>query len=297
MPPAFLRHHEPFPRFCSCDLRGCVSDKPLTLAPAPQSPLLRRAHRRESGALGRTRLLKQQSLLRTFFPPRQHGSISVRSSRARRVRREFIYRRHSPKCPHTSRDYNHCHCRIWYDWNLDGARTIKPIGTRDWQRAQQLAREMEAEGRVIDKKSPVTIQKACEDFLADAKARGLREPSLYKYRLLLNRLQTFATDKGLAFLPNFDVEMAAKFRESWTHKGTSARKKLESLRTFFRFCKDRNWIDSNPAAKLKMGKNESRLSSRLLRSKSRISWRQSRSMPSVRTLNRTRFGCVLSYLC
>jgi integrase len=115
---------------------------------------------------------------------------------------------------------------------------------------------MEAEGRVIDKKSPVTIQRACEDFLADAKARGLREPSLYKYRLLLGRLQTFATDKGLVFLPNFDVEMAAKFRESWTHKGTSARKKLESLRTFFRFCHDRNWVDSNPAAKLKMGKNE-----------------------------------------
>ena len=166
-----------------------------------------------------------------------------------------IYSRHSPGCPHTSRQYNRCRCRIWYDWNIDGRRITKPIGTRDWQRAQQLAREMEAEGRVVDRKSPL-IEKACDDFLADAKARGLREPSIYKYKLLLTRVQTFAKDKGLVFLSNFDLEMTAKFRESWTNKGTAARKKLESLRTFFRFCHERGWIDTNPATRLKMPKNE-----------------------------------------
>jgi integrase/recombinase XerD len=167
-----------------------------------------------------------------------------------------IYRRHSPTCQHTSREANRCRCRIWYDWNIDGRRIVKPIGTRDWQRAQQMAREMEAEGRVLDSNKSPLIEKACEDFLADAKARGLREPSLYKYKLLLTRLQAFAKDKGLVFLSNFDLDMTAKFRESWTNKGTSARKKLESLRTFFRFCHDRNWISSNPATKLKMPKNE-----------------------------------------
>jgi integrase/recombinase XerD len=167
-----------------------------------------------------------------------------------------VYRRHSPRCAHQSRDYNRCRCRIWYDWNIDGRRITKPIGTRDWQRAQQLAREMEAEGRVLDPNGKtVTVERACEDFLADAKARGLREPSLYKYRLQLTRLKAFAADKGLTFISHFDLDNTAKFRESWTNKGTAARK-LESLRTFFRFCHDRNWIDSNPASKLKMGKNE-----------------------------------------
>jgi integrase/recombinase XerD len=166
-----------------------------------------------------------------------------------------IYRRHSPKCPHESREYSRCRCRIWYDWNIDGKRITKPIGTRDWQRAQQLAREMEAEGRVLDSKSPL-IEKVSEDFLADAKARGLREPSIYKYKLLLTQLKAFATDKGLVFISNFDVPVTAKFRESWTNKGTAARKKLESLRTFFTFCHDRGWISTNPAKKLKMPKNE-----------------------------------------
>jgi integrase/recombinase XerD len=166
-----------------------------------------------------------------------------------------LFRRHSPKCSHKSRDNNRCRCRIWYDWNIDGRRIRRPIGTRDWQRAQQLAREMEAEGRVLDDKKAPLIENACEDFLADAKARGLREPSLYKYKLLLTQLKAFAKDKGLVFISNFDLDTTAKFRETWTNKGTAARKKLESLRTFFRFCHDRNWVDSNPAAKLKMPKN------------------------------------------
>jgi integrase/recombinase XerD len=168
-----------------------------------------------------------------------------------------IYRRHSPSCGHQSREHARCKCRIWYDWNIDGRRITKPIGTRDWQRAQQMAREMEAEGRVLDPNGKtVTVERACEEFLADAKARGLREASLYKYKLLLSRLQAFGKSKGLVFISQFDVGMAAKFRESWKHRGTSARKKLESLRTFFTFCHDRNWIESNPAKKLKMGKNE-----------------------------------------
>src|SRR5579872_1510150 len=116
-----------------------------------------------------------------------------------------LCRRHSPSCPHTSRKKNRCTCRIWYDWNIDGRRITKPIGTRDWQRAQQLAREREAEGRIVDRKSPL-IEKACEAFLADAKARGLRETSLYKYKLLLTQIQAFAKDKGLVFLCNFDLE-------------------------------------------------------------------------------------------
>lgn len=123
--------------------------------------------------------------------------------------------------------------------------------TRDWQKANQRARQMEVTGEQGD----CLIEKACQDFLSDCLARGLRESSLYKYRLLLSRLQMFAKDKGLGHVRQFNLEMAAKFRESWTNKGTAARKKLESLRTFFKFCHQRGWIDSNPAASLKMPNN------------------------------------------
>lgn len=165
-----------------------------------------------------------------------------------------IYRLHSPKCPHTSRTYRRCNCRIYYDWNIDGKRVIKPIGTRDWSQAQRIAREMEAVG--VPTKKTLLIDAACNSFLEDARSRGLRETTIYKYRLLFRQLQTFAKSNGIIFLSSLDVDRAAKFRQGWTNKGTAAAKKLEALRTFFRFCQERQWIDSNPAKLLKMPKNQ-----------------------------------------
>lgn len=51
------------------------------------------------------------------------------------------------------------------------------------------------------------------------------------------------------------MERTSAFRERWTNTGTAARKKLEALRTFFRFCTDRKWLTENPARALKMPKN------------------------------------------
>src|SRR4029077_13138335 len=63
---------------------------------------------------------------------------------------------------------------------------------RDWQRAQELVRKWEAEGQRIEKPKPLTVKEACDKFLVDAEAPTLREPTLYKYRLLFRQLQEFA---------------------------------------------------------------------------------------------------------
>ncbi len=41
-----------------------------------------------------------------------------------------------------------------------------------------------------------TILEATESFIRDAEARGLRPPSIYKYRLLFKQLNAFADEKG-----------------------------------------------------------------------------------------------------
>jgi hypothetical protein len=61
-------------------------------------------------------------------------------------------------------------------------------------------------------------------------------------RLLTTRLQEFSTNKGFDFISDYNVERASAFRETWTNRGTAARKKLEAFRTFFRFCVDRKWL-------------------------------------------------------
>jgi integrase/recombinase XerD len=79
----------------------------------------------------------------------------------------------------------------------------------------------------------------------------LREPSIYKYRLLFKQLKEFAENKGLRYITECDVENLRAFRESWTNENYSARKKLEAMRTFFKFVHESGWLPTNPAKLIK----------------------------------------------
>jgi integrase len=74
---------------------------------------------------------------------------------------------------------------------------------------------------------------------------------LYKYRLLFQRLQTFAQGRGLRLIKELSVEALREFRITWPLRNTAACKTLEELRAFFGFCQDSGWVASNPAKSLK----------------------------------------------
>lgn len=164
-----------------------------------------------------------------------------------------IYRRHTKNCEHKAegRKYRRCRCPIWVDGFLNGVEIRKSLEMRDWDKAQEKIRDWEAEGEITRSEQPVTLEQACEAFLEDARARGLREPTLYKYRLLFRQIQEFAVQQGLRFLKEFDLSMLRKFRASWTDGNISAMKKLERLRAFLRFGQESGWIAENPARKVK----------------------------------------------
>src|SRR5215472_14208185 len=164
-----------------------------------------------------------------------------------------IYRRHRKNCKQrmAGRDYRRCLCPIWVDGSLNGAEMRKSLRLRDWQRAQDLVRQWEAEGQKIEKPKPLTVKEACDKFLVDAEARNLREPTLYKYRLLFRQLQEFASLYGYSYIPDFDVDSVRRFRASWPNRNIAARKKLEAFRAFFRFVHESGWIPTNPASHLK----------------------------------------------
>ena len=102
----------------------------------------------------------------------------------------------------------------------------------------------------VTEPEPISIVRACEDFLTEARARELADSTCYKYRLLFGQMKSFAHDNGFRFLRELDVSALRKFRASWPNKNFSAGKKLESLRTFYRFAQVNGWIADNPAAKL-----------------------------------------------
>jgi len=124
--------------------------------------------------------------------------------------------------------------------------------TRDWDKAQRLIREWEANDRIDQSsKEPVTVEQVCGEFERDAVARGLREPTIYKYKLLSRRLQEFARSRGFRYLVDLDVSSLRDLRATWPSKNLLAIKKLEALKTFFKFAHDSGWIPQNPVSKIK----------------------------------------------
>src|SRR5262249_47616070 len=125
------------------------------------------------------------------------------------------------------------------------------LNLRDWEKAQLRIREWEAAGSPTAEVEEATIEQACQAFENDALARGLREPTLKKYRVLFRQLQVFAKAEGLRFIKECELGTLRKFRESWTDCGISALKKLERLRAFVRFAHQSSWIDTDPTRHLK----------------------------------------------
>jgi integrase len=168
-----------------------------------------------------------------------------------------LYRRHQKHCPHRhkGRDHLKCRCPIWVDWRVSGKRIRKPLGLRDWQVAQQRAREMEATG-LVQGGAPITVDEAFKKFIADAEARNLRKSTLRKYDLMHWNLIAFCQNRGLVFLRQLDVDQVREFRNTWKLNSLTASKSLERLRSFFKFCLDSDWIKKNPAKAIKAGKVE-----------------------------------------
>jgi integrase/recombinase XerD len=161
----------------------------------------------------------------------------------------ILYRRHGRRCHHKSRKVRNCECPIWVDGTVGGKEIRRTLKTKNWQRAQGLVRTMELQDKEPDER--ITIEHACQAFRDDAKARGLRHPSLQKYTPLFARLQSFTTNEGLRYLKQLDLETLRRFRATWNFQNYTARNELERLRSLFRFAHDAGWITDNPAKKLR----------------------------------------------
>ena len=121
-----------------------------------------------------------------------------------------LYRRHQKHCPHLSKGREHlrCPCPLWVDGRLNGERIHKALGTADWQKAQQIVRDLETGGKVLTLQSenePITIEKAWERFVTDLEVRKLHASTVRKYRLLKRQMQEFAKTQGLNLLRQLET--------------------------------------------------------------------------------------------
>jgi site-specific recombinase XerD len=132
------------------------------------------------------------------------------------------------------------------------------LKARSWEDAEiemeRLKQRLMNPDKAAQEDEPITIERAWDDFLRDAKARGLREPTLNKYRSLRRQMEQFAKDQGFRYLRDFNLESLRSWRETWPNKNLSALKKLELVRCFFRFAHDAGQIPDNVDCKLKSPK-------------------------------------------
>jgi len=157
-----------------------------------------------------------------------------------------LWRRHLKSCPHRVRTYKKCGCPIWVQGTLHGKWLKQSLDLRNWESAQKLVRDWES--GYSHGAERATVAKACDAFIRDCEARNLSSASLGKYRLLTEELKKHFEGRVVGALT---VDEVRRYRETWELAPISARKKLERLRTFFRFCIDNQWMHANPAKGIK----------------------------------------------
>jgi integrase/recombinase XerD len=171
-----------------------------------------------------------------------------------------IYRRHIKTCSHRSqgRKYRRCRCPIWVDGSVKSIEVRQSLKERSWEEAeiekQKLEQRLAHPEETANEVEAITVGRAWDDFVCDAKARGLREPTLNKYRYLRRQMEQFAKDQGIRYLREFNLEALRSWRAAWPNKSLSALKKLGLVRCFFRSAHDAGQIPDNPARKIKSPK-------------------------------------------
>lgn len=167
-----------------------------------------------------------------------------------------MYRRHAPKCQYfgpggravrTDKPFH-------ADGIYKGQRIRLSLGTRSLQKAQ---RKLDAKLAVLDRLDAgeeVTIAAACERFLGSYDGVGAAS-TIRKYGTKLRLPSDFCTSSGVRAIGDVTVDLLERYRQSRNIAVVTWKVELQALRTFFRFCQDRGWIERNPAKQVRAPKN------------------------------------------
>jgi site-specific recombinase XerD len=163
-----------------------------------------------------------------------------------------VYRRHREKCPHADdRISRKCRCALWAKGTIEGKPYQKSLKTRNFERAEQLARKIENGVQAKQQPKGITTKEALAAFIKDCEGRNLSRNTLRKYQTLESTLNTFGQDHGIVRCQDFTSDSVRDFRSSRRLASLTSSKELGHLRTFFQFCIDRGWLTKNPAKSIK----------------------------------------------
>lgn len=177
-----------------------------------------------------------------------------------------LYRRHRQDCEasrpegsfsgefeESRRGAKRCSCVIHASGTLEGKFNRKRTGCFKWDAAREVAARWEMagawNGRVAPAEPPlpetprgVTIAEATEAYLAKCHNRGIQPATLNKYRTFAKQLRAYGEARGYVLINQLTVSDLDRFYASWKDGMRAKAKKLERLKSFVRFCVQREWL-------------------------------------------------------
>jgi integrase len=97
-------------------------------------------------------------------------------------------------------------------------------------------------------KARVTVEKAVDAYMTDARSRQLKPDTLQKLgRIFEKQLLPWAKTEGIEYLDQLDLDALLTFRSTWTECALVRSKKQERVKGFFWACFRRNFISQVPA--------------------------------------------------
>jgi integrase/recombinase XerD len=140
--------------------------------------------------------------------------------------------------------YRRCKCPVWVFGSVQGRRIREALDTTSWDRAEEILRARDP----VEAPVTMTLAEAGARFIADCERRNGADTTA-KYRLMIGEMKD-CLGSSLE-IRALRVDDLSRYSEGWKMAPITAGKKLERLRSFFRFCMERGWCSFNPAVGIK----------------------------------------------
>ena len=168
----------------------------------------------------------------------------------------ILYRRHIRTCPKIEdRFWRRCQCPMWVGGSIEGKPLRKSLKTQSWERAKNIADEMERTGAIeIKEESAIpTVRDAADLYLNVCQEQGFSTVTVYHHRKTLERFAAWCTSVNIQTLDEIDVDSLKKFfaeHPEW-EGGTRVTYRIQ-LAAFFNYAKakERSWMSDNPVKEL-----------------------------------------------
>lgn len=161
-----------------------------------------------------------------------------------------LRKRHQKKCDKYvedapfSRDLDCKRCVYYAFGKLNGRKVRVSLETTNREEASRKLLRMDAEEKAPNK---LTVAEAAERFAADRQNSGYAAKSILRYKYSLERLVTYLAGKGVAQLRAVTVDDLSGWKATWSEQtALGKQKEQERIRTFFRWCRRRDYIDRDP---------------------------------------------------